>query len=97
MYKALTIAGVLLASPVAAQNSQCGPRETVLNFLMEEFGETHQAIGITSSGGFLEILAAPTGSFTIVFTAPNGISCLVVSGEAFELVVAARKPAGAPL
>ena len=44
-------------------------------------------MGLSTTGDMVEILADGTdGSWTIVMTLPNGLSCLVAAGENWEFV-----------
>ena len=84
------------ATPLAAQPN-CAPRTAVLDRLQGHFGETRQSIGLAGEGRVLEIFASDeTGTWTIVVTLPNGVSCLVASGQAFEQVTDALPPEGTP-
>ena len=76
----------LMVGPLKAQGArQCGPRDTVLIRLAERYGETRQAIGLGANNAIVEVFASPaTGSWTITVTVPNGVTCLVASGQAFE-------------
>ncbi len=77
---------VLAAQQVAAQQSRnCAPRDTVIERLADRFGETRQSIGLGSQGSVVETFASDTtGSWTITVTMPNGMTCLVASGQSFE-------------
>ena len=44
-------------------------------------------MGLTSTGSMLEVLTSPAGgSWTVIMTMPNGVSCLVAAGENWESV-----------
>lgn len=76
---------VLAADQVAAQQQgNCAPRDVVLQRLNENYGETRQAIGLGANNAIVEVFAAETGSWTITVTFPNGATCLVASGQAYE-------------
>jgi len=75
----------LAAQQVSAQGGNCAPREVVIDRLGEGYGETRQSIGLGSQGQVMELFAAPdSGTWTITVTLPNGITCLVAAGEAYE-------------
>lgn len=77
------LAIALLNTPAAAQNS-CGPRDTVIKLLGNEYDESTVAVGLASSGGVIEVLTANDGAtWTIMLTMPDGTSCVVASGEAW--------------
>jgi len=81
---------VALASQASAQQRNCGQRETVVARLAEGYGETRQSVGIGANNAVVEVFASEeTGSWTIIFTMPTGLSCLVASGQSFEEVAEA--------
>ena len=78
-----------------AQNNNCGPRERVLTTLAEKYQETRRSIGLATQGRVMEVFASDeSGSWTIIVTMPNGVTCLVASGQAFEEVDETLQPAG---
>lgn len=78
---ALTIAATAMgAAPVHAQGN-CAPREIVVERLKGSFGEGLAAGGLRSESQVLEIWAAPeTGTWTVLMTRADGITCVVASG-----------------
>ena len=75
----------LLAMPANAMSPVCGDRIKVLDSLSAKYAEEPVAVGVTANGGVIEVLKAPDGkTWTILFTSPNGASCLVASGEAWQ-------------
>ncbi|MCZ6763301.1 MAG: hypothetical protein O7C63_00035 [Alphaproteobacteria bacterium] len=90
MYRlSLLIASVVAAlwsMPVRAQQQQtpCASRADFLDHLSANYKEAPVAMGLTANGGLLEVVASKDGSWTIIVTAPNGISCGVASGLSWE-------------
>lgn len=80
--------GLIAALPTVAQaRNACAPRDIVLNRLATTYGETRQSIGLGANNQMVEVFAsAETGSWTITVTRPGGITCLVASGQAFEVL-----------
>lgn len=76
----LTLATLMLATPVRAQMA-CAPHDQAARNLDARFQERPVAAGVAASGGLIEVFAAPGGSFTILVTRPDGISCLVAAGD----------------
>jgi hypothetical protein len=73
-----------LAWPAAAQ-AVCGEREKFIDHLSNSYAEAPVAIGLASNGNVLEVLKSDkAGTWTIIVTRPNGMSCVVASGEAWE-------------
>lgn len=87
---AAAIAMLALApASVSAQGQNCGPREMVAERLAERYGETRQARALGANNTLVEVWASTqgdeaTGSWTITVTQPNGITCLVASGQSYE-------------
>lgn len=74
------------ASAASAQNMRnCAPRDTVLDRLATGYGESRQSMGLGANNQVVEVFASSeSGSWTITVTMPNGLTCLVASGQAFE-------------
>ena len=82
----------ILATPLAAQqtNAPCAPHEIVVERLATGYGESRQAIALGANNSVVEVYASlETGSWTITVTMPGGPTCLVASGQAFEMVAEA--------
>jgi hypothetical protein len=86
----------LAASQVAAQaNRNCAPRQMVLERLAERYGETRQSIGLGANNAVIEVFASTdTGTWTITVTTPEGLTCLVASGQSFEALAEVLPPRG---
>ena len=94
---AVTLVNTVGAGTVAAQAQQrnCGPREVVVARLAEGYGETRQSIGLGANNAVVEVFASEeTGSWTITVTTPNGMTCLVASGQAYEALAEALPAKG---
>lgn len=84
---AFAVAGTLAITPVAAETRNCAPRDAVVERLAERYGESRQSIGLGANNAVVEVFASPeTGTWTITVTMPTGVSCLVASGQAYEMV-----------
>ena len=63
----------------------CAEREVVVDRLTSGYGETVRSMGLGANNGMVEIFASTeTGTWTITVTMPNGTTCLLASGQAFE-------------
>lgn len=79
------LVGASLAVPAVAQTSPaCGPRKTVIEQLGREYAEVPVNQGVTAEGALIELLASPSGSWTMLITLPSGRSCLAAAGESWE-------------
>jgi len=87
----------LLAWPVAAQSNNCAPREMVVERLFEKYGETRQSMGLGANNAIVEVFESlETGTWTVLVTSVYGQTCLVASGQAFEVDGANNAPVGDP-
>ena len=81
----LALALTSLAGPAMAQGAACAPRDVVVKRLAEAYGETRRAMGLGGQGAVVEVFASDSsGSWTITVTGPDGITCLIAAGQAFE-------------
>ena len=85
-YATLVAAALMLfAAPAQAQGTNCGPRDTVIARLSSGYGETRRGIGLGGTDRVVEVFASPeTGTWTVTVTLPDGRTCLVASGQAWE-------------
>ena len=73
-------------SAMAQQPPPCVDRADFLKHLESNYEEAPVAMGLTTGDGLLEVVVSRTGSWTIIVTPPNGISCGVASGKNWESV-----------
>lgn len=82
---AIASVALLSAAPAVAQGQNCSQRDAVVERLATKYGESRQSIGMAPKGRVVEVYASlETGTWTITVTMPNGITCLVASGQSFE-------------
>ena len=85
----LAIAALATASienSAHAQVLQCGLRGDIIDNLGRKFHETRRGIGLVSSQRLMELYASQEGSWTIVFTSPNGMSCIGAAGRHWHML-----------
>jgi hypothetical protein len=80
---ALVIASSL-AAPTALAQSVCGSHKTVADALAKRYAETPISMGVTIGGAVVEIYASPEGTWTLLITQPNGVTCLIAAGKDWE-------------
>lgn len=89
----LAACAAALGHPAAARN--CAPREVVVERLAERYRETRQSMGLGPNNAVVEVFASQeTGTWTITVTTPQGMTCLVASGQAFETLAEALPAPG---
>ena len=94
MFKRLMTAGLLFgmaatAPPAFAAN--CAMRDDVVKRLTAQYSETLTAGGLTgSSTTLVEVWTSPeTGTFTVILTSPQGLSCVVAAGTDWHVTAPA--------
>ncbi|WP_120636034.1 hypothetical protein [Ruegeria sp. EL01] len=97
-YLIITLGFILVANPVLAQN--CAEREHVIGKLRDSYSEELRFGGLQKARGaksVMEIWAnQETGSFTVLVTHANGLSCIVAVGTNFFEVMPGDGPDGDP-
>lgn len=83
----IALTGTVLATPSLAQTAgPCADRDAVVSHLVTQYGEIRQSVALGSNNTLVETFASlETGTWTIIVTTPGGPSCLVASGQAFQL------------
>ena len=87
MIRKVILAGILATTMMtssAMAQMVCSERAKFLKHLGEGYSEAPVSMGLASNGSILEVLASQKGTWTIILTMPNGKSCVVASGEAWE-------------
>ena len=80
----LAICVLIVSSSVVAQGGLCGDREDFLKQLEEKFSEVIEHVAITSRGALAEWTVAPSGSWSMLVTTPDGVTCIVASGDSWQ-------------
>ncbi|OHC74944.1 MAG: hypothetical protein A3G18_01310 [Rhodospirillales bacterium RIFCSPLOWO2_12_FULL_58_28] len=80
---------VLSALPTVASAQvqvlmDCGDRNKGIAELKNRFAEEPVSMGLSSGGEVIEVFKSDTGTFSIIITRPDGVSCLLLSGENWE-------------
>ncbi len=82
--------GLLLgvAASASAQSpapASCATHAEVAKRLDSRYAEAPVGMGLASNGGVIEVFSARDGAtWTLVITMPNGTSCALVAGQAWE-------------
>ena len=62
----------------------CNLHSKIATTLTQRFKEHRVAVGYVSVKGIVEVYVSEQGTWTMVFTTPKGISCIMASGTAWE-------------
>lgn len=75
----------MISTPsLAQQRVPCGERDAIISHLDEAYSEGVNHIGLDAQGRVLEVLTAPSGTWTMLVSTPGGLTCLIASGVAWE-------------
>jgi hypothetical protein len=80
----ILIAGSFAHPPAALAQPVCGSHQSITENLEKSYSEAPVSMGITSGGGIIEAFSSPKGTWTLVITQPNGMSCLIAAGQDWE-------------
>ena len=83
---------ILLVLPLSSSAAQaqapsgvpCAERGMATTRLHDLYGERRIGYGLAANGSVIELFASPNGSFTLFATLPDGISCLIATGQSWE-------------
>ena len=63
---------------------QCGNRDDIVRTLATQYREQPRAMGLANQTAIIEVFTSRAGTWTILLTKPDGASCIVGAGEAWE-------------
>lgn len=92
---AAVLGATLMTAPASAQGSSCANRDLIVERLKSKYGESRQSAGLNQNNGMVEVFASTdTGTWTILVTMPNGMSCLMAAGKAWQGMAAVTETPG---
>ena len=72
------------AEPRPKCSGTVAPRSQIVNVLSQRFAEVPAALGLAHDGSLVEVFTSPDSStWTMVLTRPNGMSRIMVEGQAW--------------
>jgi len=74
----------LLAAPASSAENICGKRDDIVSRLESGYQEFNSAMGMSTNGGLVELYTSENGTWTLMLSQPNGVSCLIAAGENWE-------------
>lgn len=95
---ALAIGAVSLTSVDAQAQMACGKRDAVVAKLGDKYGEVRRGGGLTGSTAIFEVWASEsTGTWTILKTTPDGLTCVMAVGDGWQDDAGSFRPVGSPV
>lgn len=82
----IAAAGVIAMTSGAGAQMLCKERSEVLAQLSTGYKEAPTAMGLASNGALIEVLTSTEDgrTWTIIITQPNGVSCVMATGESWQ-------------
>ena len=83
-----------LFSTAAQAQMLCKERSEVLAQLSTGYQEAPTAMGLASNGALIEVLSSSDDgrTWTIIITRPNGVSCVLATGESWQIIDRQMRP-----
>lgn len=72
------------STPAPSDMNLCGERNQMVRDLDREFREQPLASGLVDKDAVMEIFVSPGGTWTILATGTDGLSCVMAVGEGFD-------------
>ena len=83
------------AQETGQDSTPCAERTNIVNTLDSQYEESPRAIGLVSKEAVLEVFVSQTGTWTVVVTSPDGVSCVLAAGQSWEEIPLASNAPGA--
>ena len=90
---AAAVAMMVVATPSMAQ-SVCGKHADIVKRLSSGYAEHRNSVGIAANGNLVEVFASKKGNWTIIFTKPGGMTCMMAVGENWQVIEKPFKVSG---
>lgn len=87
------VCSAVVSQPAEAAPKLCGDRAQILERLEQAHEERPRALGLSGDGGVIEVLVSPEGGWTMLITYPRRPTCVVATGEAWQMLQLAGQPA----
>ena len=93
-YLLVGVSLLLLSSKAHAQ--ECYETQQLEQLLRDNYQESRQAIGMVNDNqGIVQVFVNPdTGTWTLVATGANGVSCVAVAGDNWQAIEERLPPNG---
>lgn len=93
LFSAIALLAALPFS-AAVDAAQCGDSASIAAYLARKYREKPRAAGMVGSRGYMQLYVAETGTWTVLLTSPEGISCIIAAGDGLEFLQGSKPPQG---
>ncbi len=73
-----------LSATAAISQPNCGKRNELIKILDQTYHEASTGLGTINELAVIEVFTSEKGSFTILASQANGISCIIATGQNWE-------------
>lgn len=80
LYVATIVLAALMSASAAAQVA-CGRHAEIVGKLESGYQESKKGMGLAANGQLVELFAAEAGNWSILVVTPEGMACLVLTGQ----------------
>ncbi|NNE85183.1 MAG: hypothetical protein HKN28_14560 [Alphaproteobacteria bacterium] len=80
------LTSIAFASGTAHAQSGCEARKSLIEKFDKGYGESPIAVGLASTGNLLEVLISADGTWTILITRPDGMTCIAAAGDHWRMI-----------
>ena len=93
VFSKLLLACVVLAvfAPTASAQMACAKRAELIKLLDDKYKEAQSGYGTVGEKSVIEVYKSEKGTFTILSSYPNGVSCIIAAGQNWEGVEPPKK------
>ena len=86
LFTAAIVFGIAATAPPALAQMTCGDRARIVERLSGHFSERLTGAGLQNEKQYVEVWSAPeTGTFTVLLTRADGVSCVLAAGQHWHL------------
>lgn len=83
----MSLLALTTCTPAFAQSNGCSETNNLTSILENDWEEYTRMVGLLPNGNLLSVLVnEDTGTFTVIESSPQGISCLRTAGNDFYFV-----------
>ena len=79
---------VFTVASAGAASNLCTKRASMVDALSKKYEEQRRGIGVASKAGVMEFYVSQKGTWTMLMTMPNGMSCIMAAGRDWEEIAA---------
>ena len=83
-YLPLTLGLLGLVPQAAAQPMACNEHTVIVSALTEHYKEKRESMGLTKDGNLIEVFVSGAGSWTILMTTKEKMTCAMAAGQHWQ-------------